>query len=75
MQDQPHSLVPVRQIQWQDKVKTAGGVPGCRGCRKVTRKPFNRLRGSTPDLLSGFTPLAFFSPEMSTRQWSYLTHT
>ena len=56
------------------QVKTAGSGSGCRSCRKVTNMPCNRLRGSTPDLLLGFTPLAFFSPEISTRQWSYLTH-
>ena len=33
----------------------------------------NRLRGSTPDFLSGFTALAFVSPETTTRQWCYLS--
>ena len=30
----------------------------CRSCRKVSQCSTNRLRGSTPDFLSGFTPLA-----------------
>lgn len=32
----------------------------------------NRVRGSTPDFLSGFTPLAFGSPEPPTRQIQFI---
>ena len=28
-------------------------------------------RGSTPDFLSGFTPIAFTSPKATTRQWLF----
>ena len=72
--NQPHSLVLVRRVQWQDRVKTAGEGSGCRSCRKVVSIPSNRLRGSTPDFLSGFTPLAFGFSQPPTRQWDYLSH-
>jgi len=51
VQDQPHSLVLMRWVQWQDKVETTGDGPGCRSCRKVTNMPCNRLSG----LHSGFS--------------------
>ena len=57
--------------QWQDCVETTGDGDGCRSCRRVTSMPANRLRGPTPDFLSGFTPIAFASPEAPTRQWGY----
>ena len=46
----------------QDKVKTAGDLPGCRSCHKVMSTPSNCLRGPHTDFLSGFTPLAFDQP-------------
>ena len=50
MQDQPHSLVLVFWIQWQDNVKTTGDRLGCRSCQKMKHMvPSNHLRGCTPD--------------------------
>ena len=44
----------------------AAGAAGWERCALSSR-----LRGSTPDFLSGFTPIAFASPEAPTRQWDY----
>ena len=46
---QPHFLVPVGLIQWQDEVKTAGDKRGCRNYQKVMNTPANYLQGSIPD--------------------------
>ena len=54
---QPHSLILAGLIQQQDKIKTVEDQRGCRSCQKVMNMPINRLWGSTPDFLLGFTPL------------------
>ena len=44
--------------------KLAAGAAGT--CQELT---YDRLRGSTPDFLSGFNHTAFVSPETPIRQW------
>ena len=72
--NQPHSLSSWYAGSSGKTVKTAGDGSGCRSCRKVISIPSKRLRGSTLDFLSGFTPSAFGFSEPPTRQWGYLSH-
>ena len=49
-----------------------------RSCRKVLQCLTIHLRGSTPDFLSGFTPIAFDQPRQNCKaagdSFRYLTH-
>ena len=58
---QPHSLVLMSLTSWRL-------IGGARAARKGRSTPSNRLRGPTPDFLSGFTPLAFSHLKPTARQ-------
>lgn len=57
--------------QGQDSWRLIEGA-GAAGEGRST--PSNRLRGSTPDLLSGFTPLAFSQPRPTCKATGGLCH-
>ena len=44
-------------------------------CQELTPLQIFCLGGSTPDFLTGFTPIAFVSPKMPTRQCGFVIRT
>ena len=68
---QNHNLGLTGMIKRKERTSMFDTRSTAGAAREVSGTTVNCLRASTPDFLSGFTPLAVTKPMVTTRQWRY----